>query len=123
MPPFSAVPCLGETHRLKLSLSPCPVSSFFLPGASNRTRSADDSEHSLKFLHQTIAVGFGEHSRTVLNWVLHTVKKKWYKHYIACICVKGINVTNQDSQLKYDERHRAKERGIKRWKKDRKQGR
>lgn len=32
----------------------------------------------------------------------------WYKH--ACVCVKGISVTNQDSQLKYDDQQRAKDR-------------
>lgn len=37
-----------------------------------------------------------------------TYSTKWCKHLIACVSVEGINVTNQDSQLKYDERHTAK---------------
>lgn len=82
----------------------------------NTTCSADDSVPSLRFPQRSGLWRRQSNSSTQKGVQYKTVQK----HYSACFGMKGINVTNQDSQLKYDERHFAKEGGIKRWKKDRK---
>ena len=120
---LSAVRCLGKPHWAKKSASTYsnpsrPFSAFLVQWTRH-------VQQVMAFTHWVFPI-------KLFQWALKNtiglcsnrccIKWNMLQNYIACICVKGINVTNQDSQLKYDESHRAKERGIKRLKEDRKQG-
>lgn len=110
MPPLFRSPLTGETHRLQPSLSPCPILSFpWLP--------------LVLLSHDTEQDIVGQMMPTLLRPLEITERLKCRKRVsytlksgantILYVYVKGINKTNQDSQLKYDreKKKRDKEMG------------
>ncbi len=109
---LSAVPCLGETQGLKSSLSPWPNLSF--PASPVHRHHRTLNRWMMEYLHCNAPI---EQLQCRTQRVTHAEQNGTNIRFL-CVCVKGINV--QDKTADWNMSHTAKEKGIKRWRKDRK---